>query len=171
MFGGFFLLDKLGITRWHLSGSDKIWVHPTRAGKDQGKQTSWLTWVITNGIYNLFYPSQGAWKRLSGMCKKMDVEELQEEVWDSKQVLSMGAEEAEMRRGGGKRCSEVFLGKGEGWEETEAKGKLFRASSTGKCPCEGLFHTLWFPHWKIITSQQLCMVEFWGQKVKGIKLS
>lgn len=44
----------------------------------------------------------------------------------------MGAQETETRRGEGKKCSEVFLGKVEGLEETDVKGKLFRASSTGK---------------------------------------
>lgn len=49
-----------------------------------------------------------------------------------KQVSSVDAEEAEPWRREGKRCSEVFLGKMEEWEETDAKGKLFRASSPGK---------------------------------------
>lgn len=55
----------------------------------------------------------------------------------------MDAEEAEVRRGEGKRCSEVFLGKVEGWEETKAK--LFRASSTGKYVLVKDYITHYFP--------------------------
>lgn len=57
----------------------------------------------------------------------------------------MGAEEAETRKGKGKRCSEVFLGKVEGWEETDAKGKLFRASSPGKYVLVKDYFTHYFP--------------------------
>lgn len=124
-----------------------------------------------SGIYNLFYPSQGEWKRLSEMCKQMGVEKLQGEVWDSNQVLIMGAQEAETGRGEGKRCSGAFLGKVEGWEETDVKGKLFRASSTGKYVLvKAYLHTI-FQCGNQNPSQQLSIVEFWWLKVKGIKLS
>lgn len=72
----------------------------------------------------------------------------------------MDAQEAETERGESKRCSGVFLGKVEGWEETDVKGKLFRASSTGKYVLvKAYLHTIF--QWKIeITSQQLCIVGF-----------
>jgi len=55
-------------------------------------------------------------------------------------------EKAETRRGGSKRCSEVFLGKVEGWEEKrEAGNKLFRASSTGKYVLVNDYFTHYFP--------------------------
>lgn len=60
----------------------------------------------------------------------MEVEEVQREVQDSKQVLNMGTEKAEARRGEG---SEIFLSKVEGLEETRQAGnKFFRACSTRK---------------------------------------
>lgn len=57
----------------------------------------------------------------------------------------MGAEEAETRRGEGKRYREVFLGKMEEWEVTDAKGKLFRASSPGKYVLVKDYFTHYFP--------------------------
>lgn len=144
------------LTNWEseyatLRERDKTWVHPTRAEKDHGKQTSCLTpgWSYTyctdSGTHSFLYPSWGAWKRWSQKRKQMDVEELQREVWVSKQVLNTGAEKAETRRGG-KGYNEVFLGKVEGWEEKrEARNKLFRASSTRKYVLVKDFFTHCFP--------------------------
>lgn len=72
----------------------------------------------------LSHPSEGAWKRRSGMHKWMDVE-VQREVRNSK-VLIIGAEKAERRKRGGNEAEE-------GREQSkEAGNKGFRASSAGK---------------------------------------
>lgn len=112
--------------------------HPQQKEKSKKNSSPDLHWgghaCTALGFTVLLHPSEGAWKRRSGMRKWMDVE-VQREVRDSK-VLNIGAEKAERRKGGGNEAEE-------GREQSkEAGNKGFRASSAGKYVFVKDFYTL-----------------------------